>query len=77
MVAGRAHLTLTSPHVTDEDGNRTHVIIPNDQFEKLLDDLEDVWCLRALERAKAEPGEAMDAEEFFTQLDKERGWDTR
>ena len=69
-----------SSYVTDEDGNRTHVIIPNDEFEMLLDDLEDLWDLRRYDALKGnarEDRDAVPAEEFFDQLDRERGWNTR
>jgi hypothetical protein len=58
---------ISVQYVTDEDGNRTHVIIPNDQFEMLLDDLEDLWCTRAYDLAKAEGGEARPLEEILAE----------
>jgi hypothetical protein len=59
---------ISVQYVTDEEGNRTHVVIPNDQFEKLLDDLEDLWDIRALEAASKVEGEPMDLDEFYAEL---------
>jgi hypothetical protein len=70
---------ISVQYVTDEEGNRTHVVIPNDQFEKLLDDLEDLWDIRAFEAARREsngqPGRP--AAEVFAEIERERGWTTQ
>ena len=35
-------ITLHPQYVTDEEGNRVSVLLPLDEFEALLEDLEDL-----------------------------------
>ena len=69
---------ITAQYVVDEEGKRVSVLVPVDQWEKLLDDLEDLWDTRALDDALAESeGQAPIAwEDLKAELDRERECDT-
>ena len=61
---------ISVQYITDEDGNRTHVIIPDDQFEALLDELEDLWDFRRLEAAEKERGQGRPLTEILAEWSK-------
>ena len=42
---GRSIRELQAQYVTDEKGNKTAVILPIEDFEELLDDIEDLATL--------------------------------
>jgi len=45
---------LRIQYVVDEEGNRVSVLLPIDDWEVLMDGLEDLYALRSYENAKAE-----------------------
>ena len=57
-------------YITDEEGNRLRVILSNDDWELLLDQLGDLWDLRAYEEAIAEGGEPIPWEDAVKHLDE-------
>ncbi len=65
---------LAVQYVTDEEGNRVSVVLSVADFERLLDDLEEVYDARAYNAAKAEGGEARPLEEVLAEIEQERGW---
>ncbi|MFN0145489.1 MAG: hypothetical protein ACKVT1_03180 [Dehalococcoidia bacterium] len=67
---------ITAQYVVDEEGKRVSVLVPVDQWEKLLDDLEDLWDTRALDDALAEGGEPVAWEDLKAELDRARECDT-
>jgi hypothetical protein len=61
---------ITAQYVVDEEGKRVSVLVPVDQWEKLLDDLEDLWDTRALDDALAEGADCppRSAAEVFAEI---------
>jgi hypothetical protein len=62
--------------VVDKDGERVAVILPIADYERLIEELEQVVDLRAVAEADAEPGDDVDADTFFDALYRERSWRT-
>jgi len=69
---------LRVQYVVDEEGERVSALLPIEDYEMLLDHLEDLYDIRAYENAKAEDallgGESMPAEQLFAEIERERGW---
>ncbi len=58
--------------ITNEKGERTAVIIDIEEYEKLLDELEDLDDIRAFDEAKASSETPVPLEEALERIRKER-----
>ena len=58
--------------VVDDQGNRMEVVLPIDDYEKLLEAHEEREAIRAFAAAKAEADEALPAERPFAEIEKRR-----
>ncbi len=56
--------------VVDDQGNRTEVVLLIEDYEKLLEELEELESIRAFDVAKAVADEAIPAEQAFTEIEK-------
>jgi len=50
-------MKLNPQFLTDKDGNRTSVLLSMEQWQYILESLEDLEDIRAYDRAKAETDE--------------------
>ncbi len=64
--------TLRQQFIEDKQGNRIAVLMPIDQYNKLLDQLEDVSDIRAFDAAKAEKEEIIPFDQAVKEIEKER-----
>jgi PHD/YefM family antitoxin component YafN of YafNO toxin-antitoxin module len=71
--ATRGSRKIEARYVVDEDGKREFVLLPAAQWEKIMDDLDDLYDVRAYDAAKAESegGRARPAAEVFAEIDAE------
>lgn len=60
-------------YLIDEEGNRVGVVIGITEYEKMLDDLEELSAIRAYDLAKAGDDEAIPFEQAFEEIEKRRG----
>ena len=58
--------------VVDEDGNRTEVVLPIKDYEKILEELEELESIRAYDAAKASDNESIPAEQAFSEIETSR-----
>lgn len=58
--------------ITDEKGNRTAVILSMPDFEKLMDELDEVDAVRLYDEAKAENLSFRPLEEALKDIDRKR-----
>jgi hypothetical protein len=65
----RAMIPLHPEFVVDEKENRKAVIVPYDEWRRLMDELEELDDIRAYDRAKAEPDEAIPFEDAVRDLE--------
>lgn len=65
-------MVLNPQFVVDGQGKRVKVILDVAEFEKLLEELEDLEDVRAYDRAKAEGGEAIPYEQARAEIEKNR-----
>jgi PHD/YefM family antitoxin component YafN of YafNO toxin-antitoxin module len=64
MVAARER------YVVDEKGNRVGVILDIRDFERMLEELEELESIRAYDRAKASGGEAVPFEQAVEEIEQ-------
>ncbi len=61
---GKTFMTTFEEHyVVDQQGNRVGVLLNIQHYEKLLEELEELDCIRAYDAAKASGDEAIPLEE--------------
>jgi hypothetical protein len=63
---------LRQQFIEDKQGNRIAVLMPIDQYNKLLAQLEDVSAIRAFDAAKAEKDEIIPFDQAVKEIEKER-----
>ena len=63
-------IDLHPQFVSDSNGIRTGVLLPVDEYDRLLDELEMQADVAAYDRAKAEGGPSMPFEAFVASLDQ-------
>jgi len=61
---------LHTEYVTDENGNKKAVVLPIEEWEKLVEELEELEDIRAYDAAKAEPSEPVPFDEALNELEK-------
>jgi hypothetical protein len=59
-------------YITDDKGNRTSVILPIDDYKKILEDLEELESVRAFDEAKASEDEAIPLDQAINEIEAGR-----
>jgi hypothetical protein len=59
-------------YLTDEQGNRTAVILDIGAYQKMLEELEMLDAIRAYDEAKANPGELIPFEQAVQEIESKR-----
>ena len=59
-------------YLTDEEGNRTAVILDIAAYQKMLAELEMLDAIRAYDEAKANPGELIPFEQAIREIESKR-----
>ena len=62
---------IRAQYVVDDEGNRVAVLLPIEDYERLMDDLDELYDVRAYDAAKAEGGEAIPWEQLKAELEDE------
>lgn len=60
-------------YLVDDEGNRVGVVIGVAEYEKMLDDLEELSAIRAYDLAKAGNDEAIPFEQAVEEIERRRG----
>ena len=63
---------LNEKFITDEKGKRTGVILPIDDYRKILGDLEELESIRAYDAAKASGDEAISFDHAIKEIEVDR-----
>ncbi len=63
---------LRQQFIEDKQGNRIAVLIPIDQYNKILAQLEEIDYIRAYDAAKAEEDEIISFDEAVNEIEKQR-----
>jgi len=68
---GKTFMTTSDErYIVDEEGNRVGVLLNITDYEKLLEELEELDSIRAYDAAKASGDEAIPIEEAFDEIDR-------
>jgi PHD/YefM family antitoxin component YafN of YafNO toxin-antitoxin module len=57
-------------YVVDPEGKRVEVVLPIEDYESLLEDLEELEAIRAFDAAKDSEDDAVPAEQAFREIDE-------
>jgi hypothetical protein len=56
---------MKTQFITDSKGNKTAVILPIKEYQKILEELEEAQCIKAYDKIKAGKPEFLPAEDVF------------
>ena len=65
-------LELQETYLTDAEGNRVGVILGIEEYQRLLDALEELEAVRAFDEAKASDDEAIPFEQAIAEIERSR-----
>ena len=61
-------LTLVKPqYITDENGKKVSVVIPVSEYERMIEELEDIDDVRLFDEAKTDSAPSMAFDEYVKQ----------
>ena len=63
---------MRTQFVTDNNGNKLAVILPIKEYNKMLDELEELEDIKLYDAAKKGEQEFVDAEQAFKEIEKKR-----
>lgn len=63
---------LRQQFIEDKQGNRIAVLMPIDQYNKMLEQLEEIDDIRSYDAAKAEQDEIIPFDQAVNEIEKER-----
>jgi PHD/YefM family antitoxin component YafN of YafNO toxin-antitoxin module len=64
--------TMREQFVTDHNGNKVAVILPIKEYNKMLDDLEELEDIKLFDAAKKGEQEFIDVEQAFREIEERR-----
>lgn len=64
---------MRTQFVTDDHGKKLAVILPINEYNKMVDELEELEDIKLYDAAKKGKQEFIDAEEAFREIEKKRG----
>ena len=63
---------MKTQFVTDDHGKTVAVIVPVKDYEKLMDELDELECIKAYDKAKARKQEFVPAADVFKAIEQKR-----
>ena len=63
---------MKTQFVTNAKGKKVAVILPIEQYQKMIEELEEAEDIRLYDKAKAEGGESIPMDEAFDMIEKKR-----
>ena len=66
-------VTLHPEYVVDDKDKRKAVLLPVDEWERVVDELEELEDIRLYDAAKEEAGEAIPFEQAIKEIDRDDG----
>ena len=63
---------MKTQYVTDDHGKKVAVIVPVKDYEKLMDELDELECIKAYDKAKARKQEFIPAADVFKAIEQKR-----
>lgn len=63
---------MKTQFVTDKKGKKVAVLIPLKEYEKMLDELDELECIKVYDKVKKESPEYLPIDEAFKEIEKKR-----
>ena len=63
---------MKAQYITDNQGNKTGVILSVKAYEKMMEDLDEFECIKAFDEAQKHKQEFTPAEDVFKSIEKKR-----
>lgn len=64
--------TVNEGYVVDENGDRVGVILPMEEYRKLMEELEELESIRAYDAAKSSGDEAIPFDQAVREIEQNR-----
>jgi len=64
---------MNTQYVTDAAGKKTAVIVPVKDYERLIESMDELECIKAYDRAKSRKKTFVSAQEMFAAIESKRG----
>ena len=61
---------MKTQFVTDDHGNKIAVILPVKEYKKIMDDLDELECIKAYDKVKSRKQEFLPAADVFKAIDQ-------
>jgi PHD/YefM family antitoxin component YafN of YafNO toxin-antitoxin module len=68
-----AMLRLHPEYAVDDQDKRKAVVLPVEEWEQIIDELEELEDIRLYDKAKQEAGEAVSFEQAIKEIDRDNG----
>ncbi len=62
-------ITIHEEYLTDAKGNRTSAVVPINEWNEILESLEELDDIEAFDDAQKEKGDAIPFDDFLSQID--------
>lgn len=63
---------MRTQYITDANGNKISAVLPIKEYESILEQLDELRCLIAYDKAKSRKQQFIPAAEAFDQIEKKR-----
>ena len=63
---------MKTQFVTDDHGKKVAVILPVKEYKRIMDDLDELECIKAYDKAKARKQEFIPASDVFKAIEQKR-----
>jgi len=63
---------MKTQYITDDHGKKVAVVVPVKDYEKLMDELDELECIKAYDKAKARKQEFIPASDVFKAIEQKR-----
>lgn len=63
---------MKTQYVTDDHGKKVAVILPVKDYEKIMEELDELECIKAYDKAKARKQEFVPAADVFKAIEQKR-----
>lgn len=64
---------MSTQFITDNQGKKVAIILPINEYNKIVSDLEELEDIKLYDAAKKVKQEFIDAEQAFREIEKKRG----
>jgi len=63
---------MQTQFITDKKGNKISVVVPIKEYEQILEQLDELACIRAYDKAKSKKQQFVPLNEALRQVEKKR-----